>query len=287
MRQIIYLMTVIIIIPVCLSFYFIINSRYFNSLKDICKQKAKTICLKTIYNLFYVYSVCEINCTKVYNYILPCIKSIQNKRQYFLEKYNIISQNEVILNIESMNTRIEVYNDTGLQVLQKDVSKRFEDMIICDLEYVDDFSYYTMIVTDLFLINDLNKNIQNKKVINNLDNCEFSFEISDITFIALYLNYNDVRYNINLKTDDFNFYVVGNIINKSFIQYYIKNILHHDILINTDEIPFLYKLELMDHEVNVVELDNTQYIIIEKNGYRIDRNKKQNMLEIQDDYIKI
>ena len=267
-------MTVLIIIPVCfcLSFCFIIKIPFLNSFKDVCKQNAKTFCLKTTYNLFYVYSVCEINCTKVYNYILPCIKSIQN---------------EVVLKPESMNTRIEVYDHIGLQVLQKDVSKRFEDMIICELEYVDDFSYYTMIVTDLFQMNDLNKNIQNKKIINNLDKCEFKFEISDITFIALYLNYNDVRYNINLKTDKLNFYVVGNVINKSFIQYYIKNILHDNILINTDETPFLYKLELMDDKVNMLEMNENQYIIIEKNGYRIDEYKTQNILEIQDDYIKI
>jgi len=264
------------------------NSRYFDSTRDIVKQKAKTFCLKTIYNLFYVYSVCEINCSKVYNYILPCIKSIQNNTEFFLEKHNIISQNELVLKPESMNTRIEVFNNTGLRVLQKEFSKRFEDMFICQLEYVDDFSYYTMIVTDLFQMNDLNKkNIQNKKIINNLDNCEFKFEISDITFIALYLNYNDVRYNINLKTDEFNFYVVGNIINKSFIQYYIKNILHDNILIKTDEIPFLYKLELMDHEVNVIELNEKQYIIIEKNGYRVDKYETPNIPEIQDDYIKI
>ena len=31
-------------------------------------------------------------------------------------------------------------------------------------------------------------------------------------------------------TDEFNFYVVGNIINKSFIQYYIKNILYLDLV---------------------------------------------------------
>ena len=283
-------MTSFIIIPVCLSFYFVVNSRYLDSYRDILKQNTKTFCLKTIYNLFYVYSVCEINCAKVYNYILPCIKSIQINTHFFLEKHNIISQNEVISNTESMNTRIEVYNHIGLQVLQKDVSKKFKDMIICDLEYVDDFSYYTMIVTDLN-----KKNIQNKKIINNLDNYEFKFETSDITFIALYLNYNDVRYNINLKTDEFNFYVVGNIINKSFIQYYIKNILHDNILINTDETPFLYKLELMDHEVNVLELNETQSIIIEKNGYRIGIDKTetqetqeiQEIQEIQDDYIKI
>jgi hypothetical protein len=187
-----------------------------------------------------------------------------------------------------MNTRIEVYNDTGLQVLQKDVSKRFEELSISELEYVDDFSYYTLIITDLFQMNDLNKkNIQNKKIINNLDKCDFKFEISDITFIALYLNYNDVRYNINLKTDEFNFYVVGNIINKSFIQYYIKNILDNNILIKTDNKPFLYKLELMDHEVKILELNENQYIIIDKNGYRVDGYETPNIPEIPDDYIKI
>jgi hypothetical protein len=281
-------MTLLIFIPICVSFYFVVNSQYFDLPRDIFKQNVKTFCLKTVYNLFYVYSVCEINCIKIYNYSLPFVKSIQNNTQYFLEKYNIILQGEVILKSKSMNTRIEIYNHTGLQFLQEDIPQKVEDIRICDLEYVNDFLQYTIIVTDLFSTNNLNKKyIQNKKIINNLDNYEFSFEISDITFIALYLNYNDVRYNINLKTDDFNFYVVGNIINKSFIQYYIKNILRDNILINTDETPFLYKLELMDHEVNVVELNETQYIIIEKNGYLIDGYEKPNILKFSDDYIKI
>jgi hypothetical protein len=280
-------MSVLIIIPICLTFCFVIKLPFLNSFKDICKKNTQTFCLKTIYNLFYVYSVCEINCIKAHNYILPYIKTIQNNTKKFL-KHNIISRNEVIIKSESMNTRIEVYNDTGLQVLQKDVSKRFEELSISELEYVDDFSYYTLIITDLFQMNDLNKkNIQNKKIINNLDKCDFKFEISDITFIALYLNYNDVRYNINLKTDEFNFYVVGNIINKSFIQYYIKNILDNNILIKTDNKPFLYKLELMDHEVKILELNENQYIIIDKNGYRVDGYETPNIPEIPDDYIKI
>ena len=43
----------------------------------------------------------------------------------------------------------------------------------------------------------------------------------------------------------------------------------------------------MDDKVNMLEMNENQYIIIEKNGYRIDEYKTQNILEIQDDYIKI
>jgi hypothetical protein len=180
-----------------------------------------------------------------------------------------------------INTKIEIYDNTTLkQLMEKSSTKEFEKMNQDDLRSLNPFSNYTMIVTDLLDDNNTKK-IRNKKIIcdscsekhefNFEEKCYFIFELSEITFVALYLNYNNERYNINLKINDFNFYIVGNIINKTFLQYYMKNILHNDICINTDteELKSSYKLELMDHEVNLLSLTDSQYIIIKKNGYII------------------
>jgi hypothetical protein len=113
----------------------------------------------------------------------------------------------------------------------------------------------------------LNQKYIHKKIINK-KTWNFDFDISKITFIALYLNYNDIRYNINLKTEAFNYYLVGNIIDKQFVQYYINNILKLPFNYEKEDM-LSYQLELMDHEVNMISLNACQSIIIEKDNYHI------------------
>jgi hypothetical protein len=118
-----------------------------------------------------------------------------------------------------------------------------------------------------------NQKYIHKKIINKTT-WNFDFDISKITFIALYLNYNDARYNINLKTEAFNYYLVGNIIDKQFVQYYINNILKLPFNYEKEDM-LSYQLELMDHEVNMISLNDCQSIIIEKDSYQI-LNEKEN-----------
>jgi hypothetical protein len=115
----------------------------------------------------------------------------------------------------------------------------------------------------------------NKKILYELETWNNQFETSDITFIALYLNYDNVRYHINLKTDKYNYYLVGNAINKLFLQYYINTVLNNTNFVIDDKKS--YSLELMDHEVNMIYLDITQSIIIEKNGYHINTIKVEDI----------
>ena len=238
-------------------------------------NKVKTTCLKVTYKLLYGYSICQIKCIQIYNYLSPYIRSFQNKLQMFLNKDinsgKNDSKNDNKMYATKINTKIEIYDNSTLKQL---FEKELKQMSETDFTWMDQLCNYTMIVTDLSEDNDANqKKIKAKKIIcdTDLDKIDFNFELSDITFVALYLNYNNERYNINLKINDYNFYVVGNVINKTFLQYYMKNILHNDISINSDteELSSSYKLELMDHEVNLMSLTETQYIIIEKNGYNV------------------
>lgn len=255
----------------CLSFLvtFSMFSNGNSSRIDIFYNKIKTVILKVVYKLLYIYSVCQINSNKFYNFISPYIRSLQNIPQLFLEQSSHTSDNTIS---NEINTIIDVYDNTTLkQIFEKRLTKKFTEMNFNNLKCLDSFSNYTMIVTDSS--RDKQNNINKKKIIcdDYLEKYEFNFDLSEITFVALYLNYNNERYNINLKINDFNFYIVGNIINKTFLQYYLKNILQNDICIDTDseELRLSYKLELMDHEVNMLSLTATQYIIIEKNGYSV------------------
>jgi hypothetical protein len=65
-----------------------------------------------------------------------------------------------------------------------------------------------------------------------------------------------------------NFYVVGNVFNTNFFKYYLENVLNVKIDNDTNK-PFTYTLELMDHNVSMVYLNETQSIVIKKYGYEI------------------
>jgi hypothetical protein len=266
------------VIGFCCSFLIMFNT---NSGVDLLFNKIKTNCLRVTYKLFYVYSVFQIKCNKINNYLSPYFASFQNRLQMLFKKDNINDETNAEP-FSKINIRIEVYDNSTLKPLfESNLTKMNEENFTC----LETFSDYTMIITDLSednnhaLTNNNTNNTNNTKKIKNikiirdtyLENLDLNFELSNITFVALYLNYNNERYNINLKINDFNFYVVGNIINKTFLQYYIKNILHNNICIKTDteDLRLSYKLELMDHEVNLLSLTETQYIIIEKNGYNV------------------
>ena len=211
-------------------------SFYFNFVKNILQN----IGIKLAYNIIYFYGVCQIKCNQIYNYLLP-----------FLKKYNICSSIKDEPKIE-----VELFDISNNTLLKKEYDETFLK--------VEFFNPVVIIISHTSNIN--------KKILYNIEPeiCN-QFEPSDITFIALYLNYNDVRYHINLKTDKYNYYLVGNVINKLFLQYYINVILNNINFVIDDEKS--YSLELMDHEVNIIYLDITQFIVIEKNGYCINNEK--------------
>jgi hypothetical protein len=196
--------------------------------------------IKLAYNIIYFYGVCQIKCNQIYNYIFP-----------YFKKYNIFS-----FIPDEPKTAVEIFNI----ITNKIVLKREYDETFLKMEFL----------TPVVILISEPSNI-NKKILYDLEPeiCK-QFEPSDITFIALYLNYNDVRYHINLKTDKYNYYLVGNVINKLFLQYYINVILNINFVIDDEK---SYSLELMDHEVNIIYLDITQSIVIEKNSYHINTIK--------------
>ena len=75
-------------------------------------------------------------------------------------------------------------------------------------------------------------------------------------------------YKINLKSDieNYNYYLVDNIINKKFLIYYLIEFYNEDFNKSTDK----FILKLIDHNVNICEIDitdNSNYIQIKKDSY--------------------
>ena len=88
--------------------------------------------------------------------------------------------------------------------------------------------------------------------------------VSKISFIHLEMNHDGKTYTIELKNDNHNYYIVGNVLDKDFFKHYLSDILK----VSIDEFDE-YTLSLMDHNVSMLSLNQNQTIVIEKNGYKV------------------
>jgi hypothetical protein len=117
---------------------------------------------------------------------------------------------------------------------------------------------------------DNEKRHMNKKIIYNKEEKIEPIERSEISFILVELKLGDnLVYKINLKTDDYNFYLVGNKFTKEFFIYYLKFYLKINDEIHERE---KITLKIIDHDVNTFTLDFTdknESIILDKTGYTV------------------
>jgi len=150
--------------------------------------------------------------------------------------------------------------------------------------------------TELVIVKENNLSL----VINTSSNQESFINLieSNVRFIAITMIYNGEKYKIVLKTPEYNFYVVGNKIDNSFLQYYLTNILFIPLLhictsktptlsedlsvkcnsyhalekcegVNREETNFEYFLEIMDNDVNFVFLNERQHILLALDKYTL------------------
>ena len=154
------------------------------------------------------------------------------------------------------------FNDKNIQFI-------YEDEVICvtntkrmleDIPYLYDFIIYTI----------KNEITTLKKLIHGgpIDD-KFVCEMSNIKFILVEIEFDNVTLKIDFNPNQRdNYYVVGNIFNTTFIRY----------LLNTyyivDTLPDKYKLKIIDHSVNWIEVDETKAVKIEMDGYLVISNNQ-------------
>lgn len=122
---------------------------------------------------------------------------------------------------------------------------------------------------DFIIYSDYKSKDNNKKILENLtgNHDQFDYENTDIKFLLLELKNGDNTYKIDLKSDSFNFYIVGNCFTKKFFQYYLNEVLKSSELISKN-----LCLKIIDHNVDTVEVeftDNNEKVLLEKNSYKL------------------
>jgi hypothetical protein len=81
-------------------------------------------------------------------------------------------------------------------------------------------------------------------------------QLSDIKFMLIEFKIGETVYKIDLKTDKFNYYLLGNKFTKDFFIFYIETHLNkkHDTSNNN------CSLKIIDHNVNQLEIEFTYYL---------------------------
>ncbi len=108
----------------------------------------------------------------------------------------------------------------------------------------------------------------NTKIVYDINEPLTVSECSDIKFMLIELQIGENKtYKIDLKTSEYNYYVVGNKFTKPFFRFYLKYHLKNYSVINDTE---TMTLRIIDHEVNTFTInftDKNEYIALDKSSY--------------------
>ena len=242
------------------SKYILNNYRILNDLYIYISNN----CLIISYNLLYFFSKCQIYYNKL-------ILKINKLVKYFDEK-NILNTNNYVNDLEFIKNNKITKMIKKEDLLENIKNIDFDFMIHTDYSQINNKYFY--LSNDLFI--HLNICLNKKIYYKNPDN--YNYEISQVKFILVELRINKHLYKINLKTDDYNFYIVHNVLNKDFFMFYLENFLkdydeqyneqYNDNIKNTED---LYIVKIIDQDVKVFEIDlDKQFIIINKKDYNIE-----------------
>ena len=202
------------------------------------KSKLEQIRNNLLYNILYTYSKCQI---------------VYGKFSCFLLQF--ANENGLLIkNIQNDITQVS-YGKIVTKNFTHDKDTHFEDV---------DNSFY--IYSD-------NKNANGKKCINKIisrtQQFNTNYEASNVKFILVEVKIDDKNFKVELKTDESNYYIINNIFDKNFFIYYLQYYRLHNL--SKEDVEKIDKLsvKLIDHNVNIVNLEITDkhYIVIEKDSY--------------------
>lgn len=215
---------------------------------DYCKRYYKpqmiNLMMDISYKLLYIYSLMEI-----FLYKMAAVTNIALYMKYVKEYTN---QTNSLDKYSYVKDGCLIVQDNPIKVPQ-----HYDFVIYTDMKFDENLT-----VTN------------NMKIIHEGELMSPSYEVSNVRFILIEININDSTYKIDLQRgEQFNFYVVGNRLDKKFFQYYLNRYILTDNTIAAVNM----KLKIIDHEVNMLELDftkNHDAIIFAKDSYMLEVNEK-------------
>lgn len=222
-------------------FVFLLN----DYIKNKYPERYQNLLISLSYNFFYFLSKIQILLMKLVAKINEKIEESPNLRKM---------KNGILLFMKSKPKLIEniEYIKNGEYIKANDISDNDADFDFILYSWLDDENEYV-----------------NKRIMYEKNDIVTSCELSETKFMLMEINVGENKYKIDLKTDRYNFYVVGNVLTKQFFIYYLKQFLKlNDLINNVDKI----SIKIIDDNVNIIEFDfsdKNENIVLEKNGYKV------------------
>ena len=221
--------------------------------------------------LFGSFSALILLCVNLYNYQYDYKLFIMKSSYIFINLFSKFQIYFFKIN-KQLNKIIEQY--PLLLNFKNNILSKFKT-IVNDVELIKDGIPYKEIINDYdFVIYSDNENgnseVINKILVNNKSNICNKYELSNIKFMLLQLNVGDkLSFVIDLKNNNYNFYIVGNSFNLKFFEYYVKCIMKDNFIFKDDD---KITLNILDQNVNNIDIElkpKNQSILLEKTNYQI------------------
>lgn len=255
-------------------FNFIINnvSNFFKTgliilfLNDYLKrnfpEKYTDFLVRLSYKIIYILSKGQILLLKSYNLINEFIDNNTYLNYIKIEIYNKINivRNEICQIKGNGEIFVKYYENNEENALENYFENYFEND-----------------TNSIYIFSDNKGGLQNKstsinKIILHSQPFIFEYEVSNIKFFLfeVIMEY-DKSFKLYLNTNEYNFYIVNNIIDKRFIIYFLNQYNICNLKEYYDDLEKIEKIniKIIDHNVNIKEffLTDKQYIKILKDDY--------------------
>ena len=190
--------------------------------------------------------------------------------------------------LQIMCNKIALTNPTIVHLMNQLFNNSHSSAYEPDVEFIRD-GYVHLLATKDDLINEYSTNnkelvydfiiysdydedskIVNKRIFHKIP-CidDFLYSPSDISFVLTEVEINDKTIKVEFKTDHYNYYMVNNVINHKFLEYFLKKYHPREIMdFHEFEKPFHdMKLKILDHNVDKQELNLKSNLKINKSDY--------------------
>lgn len=204
---------------------------------------------------------------------------------FFLKMVNLYSRAKITSSkysnklVEYMNSNAqlkEILNNIYKKNLSKNVIYQITDNEVNERYYINQMEYYfTEKEKSFYILSDNENPVDNciNKIIYHSTPFSKVYEVSDIKFILLEVSIQDKSYKINLKDDTYNYYIVGNILDKRFFLYFLRKYNLYSPS-NTEETlkndKLVVKIIDCNADLKEYEITETNFILIQKNSYSYD-----------------
>lgn len=155
----------------------------------------------------------------------------------------------------------------------------FKDGTICVKTYSKENPTHFQEANDsLYILHDCVKE-NSKCIISRSQVFPEDYEVSSMKFLMVELNLSDNKYKIDLVTEDENYYIVQNVLDKDFFLYYMVSHSQNypDKIVYEDLKQFMENgiVKIIDDNAQIVEVDlgRKESIVILKDNYTINKNE--------------